>query len=282
MPQENTRYSYELEGQNNFKIGQPNISRRLDDLDSTFTRKRLDHEIGKTKPLKYFPNQVDTYGRKNIYDGGAEELIKNKFGNNQGVINNYSRASSEYGDHVEGHQTSRSVDVGTATDNRYMGKLVDPVTIGCHKPVPKEHLMYKDRLERKIQLLRSTKVNRQGMMDAEYDRVIKQANRFHSDRNFLRENALATSADRNLNSGSRGTGYLGTGNLPGIGDKASYCPSPQSMAKRVKIDKDRLLQGYMGQRGTMNLKKGSELGAVASILLKASKDNNTKLNSTIN
>ena len=131
--------------------------------------------------------------------------------------------------------------------------------------------------------MKNTKSNREGTMDEEYHRAIQQANRFNSNRNYIRENALATSADRNLRDGSmRGMGgYMGNGNLPSIGDKASYCPSPKTMANRVRIDKDRLLQGVMGQRGGLGLKKGTDLGAVASLLLKGGRGGNQSLNSTV-
>jgi hypothetical protein len=157
------------------------------------------------------------------------------------------------------------------------------VTVGCLKPIPQTHLLYKERLERRIQRLKNTKSNRQGTIDPDYERAIQQANRFNCNRNYIRENALASSADRNLRDGSmRGLGgNMGHGNLPRIGDNASYCPSPKTMANRVRINKDHLLQGYMGPGGKFNLKKGTGLGAVASILLKAGRDGNQSLNSTV-
>jgi hypothetical protein len=157
------------------------------------------------------------------------------------------------------------------------------VTFGCHKPIPQKHLLYKERLERRIQKLKNTKCNREGTMDADYERAIQQANRFNCNRNYIRENALASSADRNLRDGSmRGLGgNTGHGNLPSIGDKASCCPSPKTMANRMRINKDQLLQGYMGSGGKLNLKKGTGLGALASILLKAGRDGNQSQNSTV-
>lgn len=179
------QFQSDWEGHNNFKIGNPCMSAKLDELDKPFTEQRLEHfKLASINDKA--PHKGVTYGRKNLFGcnsgSNAHDLVSNRFGKEF----NYKMEKKQQDTKITAKKRnsiiySKSHDKSVNTKHNFAIENIDSTqNLASHIP-PTKIFLNKQYYDRKIQALRSVRQGREGICGEQdridYERAIQSLSR---------------------------------------------------------------------------------------------------------